>query len=89
MSAERSEEMRAFLKSAGWGDAAVTPLPGDASTRRYFRVAQGGRKAMLMDQPQHAETPVAAATRWRNSIAIRRPHCCRPTRRCTPMTKPR
>ncbi|HXM00320.1 MAG TPA: phosphotransferase [Rhizomicrobium sp.] len=61
MSAERGEEMRAFLKSAGWGDAAVTPLLGDASTRRYFRVAQGGRKAMLMDQPQHAETPVAAA----------------------------
>jgi N-acetylmuramate 1-kinase len=61
MSAERDDAMRAFLKSAGWGDAIVTPLPGDASTRRYFRVAHGSRKAMLMDQPQHAEAPVAAA----------------------------
>jgi aminoglycoside/choline kinase family phosphotransferase len=58
---DRSEEMHAFLKSAEWGDAAVTPLPGDASTRRYFRVAMGGRKAMLMDQPQHAEQPTAPA----------------------------
>jgi len=56
---DREEAMRAFLKNAGWGGAAVTPLAGDASTRRYFRVAMNGRKAMLMDQPPHAETPVA------------------------------
>jgi aminoglycoside/choline kinase family phosphotransferase len=61
MSAERDTAMRAFLKSAGWGNALVTPLPGDASTRHYFRIAHGSRKAMLMDQPQQAETPVAAA----------------------------
>jgi aminoglycoside/choline kinase family phosphotransferase len=56
---DRAETMRAFLKSAGWSDPTVTPLAGDASTRRYFRVARAGRKAMLMDQPQNAETPVA------------------------------
>jgi N-acetylmuramate 1-kinase len=61
MSGERSEAIQTFLKTAGWGDAAVMPLPGDASTRRYFRVAHGSRKAMLMDQPQHAETPAASA----------------------------
>jgi aminoglycoside/choline kinase family phosphotransferase len=61
MSAERSEVMQAFLKSAGWTGAAIAPLPGDASTRRYFRVAHDSRKAMLMDQPQHAEAPVASA----------------------------
>ena len=55
----RSEAMHAFLKQAGWNGATVTPLAGDASTRRYFRVATSGRKAMLMDQPPHAETPVA------------------------------
>jgi N-acetylmuramate 1-kinase len=54
---ERGEEIAAFLKQAGWGGAALAALPGDASTRRYFRVARNGRKAMLMDQPQHAETP--------------------------------
>ena len=58
---DREEAMRAFLKNAGWGDATITPLPGDASTRRYFRVAMGSRKAMLMDQPQHAEQPTAPA----------------------------
>lgn len=54
---DRAETMQDFLAKAGWRDASVTPLPGDASTRRYFRVSSGGRKAMLMDQPQNAETP--------------------------------
>jgi N-acetylmuramate 1-kinase len=58
---DRDAAMRDFLKRAGWGDAMLTPLPGDASTRRYFRVTLNGRKAMLMDQPQHAETPTAGA----------------------------
>ncbi len=53
--------MKDFLARAGWGDASVTPLPGDASTRRYLRLAMDGRKAMLMDQPQDAEAPTAPA----------------------------
>lgn len=57
MHAERSEAMRAFIAREGWGDAKLAPLPGDASTRRYIRLAKGSRKAMLMDQPQGAETP--------------------------------
>ena len=44
---------------SGWGEATVTPLPGDASTRRYARLALNDRKAMLMDQPQAAEGAVA------------------------------
>lgn len=48
-----------FLRRSGWGDAVVTPLAGDASTRRYARLALDGRQAMLMDQPQGAETPTA------------------------------
>jgi N-acetylmuramate 1-kinase len=51
--------MKEFLAQAGWGDANITPLPGDASTRRYARLAAGERKAMLMDQPQRAEAPTA------------------------------
>ena len=35
------------------------PLTGDASTRRYIRLTRQGGKAMLMDQPQGAETPAA------------------------------
>jgi aminoglycoside/choline kinase family phosphotransferase len=51
--------MKDFLDRAGWGAASVTPLAGDASTRRYARLALKDRKAMLMDQPQAAEGPVA------------------------------
>ena len=61
MSTDRTAEMDAFLRAAGWGTALCTPMPGDASTRRYFRLDRNGRKAMLMDQPQTAEAPVAPA----------------------------
>jgi aminoglycoside/choline kinase family phosphotransferase len=54
---ERAEAIHAFLGSAGWSDAELHPLPGDASTRRYLRASRGGRKALVMDQPQGAETP--------------------------------
>jgi aminoglycoside/choline kinase family phosphotransferase len=53
--------MAAFLAESGWGAAELNPLPGDASTRRYLRLHLNGRTAMLMDQPQHAEAPTAAA----------------------------
>ncbi|HWY63038.1 MAG TPA: phosphotransferase [Rhizomicrobium sp.] len=56
--AERSP--KDFLHRSGWGDADVTPLPGDASTRRYARLTSGARRALLMDQPQGAESPQAA-----------------------------
>ncbi|MBV9694537.1 MAG: phosphotransferase, partial [Alphaproteobacteria bacterium] len=59
---ERNAERRAFLDSAGWRDAQIVPLPGDASTRSYARIRKGERRAMLMDQPQTAESPVAPAT---------------------------
>jgi N-acetylmuramate 1-kinase len=62
MSTDRMEQMHAFLVDAGWGAAELTPLPGDASTRHYVRMADGERRAMLMDQPQQAETPTASAT---------------------------
>ena len=46
-----------FLEEAGWGGAAVEPLPGDASFRRYFRVRRGEANAMLMDAPPPHEDP--------------------------------
>lgn len=55
----RRDAMTAFLAESGWGAAELKPLPGDASTRRYIRLEMGGRTAMLMDQPQHAEAPTA------------------------------
>jgi hypothetical protein len=53
--------MQEFLDDAGWGSAALSPLPGDASTRRYLRLHRGGESAMLMDQPQNAEAPQSPA----------------------------
>ncbi len=47
----------AFLEKAGWGSAAIVPLAGDASFRRYFRVIDGGRRAVLMDAPPPHEDP--------------------------------
>ena len=53
--------MHSFLARVGWGEAVRMPLPGDASTRRYIRLRLGDRAALLMDQPQSAETPAASA----------------------------
>ncbi len=57
MSEARAAEIDAFLAAAGWAAAARETLPGDASTRRYVRLRRAsGETAMLMDQPQQAET---------------------------------
>ncbi len=47
----------AFLATAGWGGAEILPLAGDASFRRYFRVVDGTRQAVLMDAPPPHEDP--------------------------------
>ena len=47
----------AFLSSIGWDGAQIAPLAGDASFRRYFRVADGARRAVLMDAPPPHEDP--------------------------------
>ncbi len=47
----------AFLAANGWGGAQILPLAGDASFRRYFRVVDGDRVAVLMDAPPPHEDP--------------------------------
>ncbi|MEM9501919.1 MAG: phosphotransferase [Pseudomonadota bacterium] len=52
------EGLYEFLASAGWSDAAIDPVPGDASFRRYFRLRRtDGSKAMLMHAPPPHEDP--------------------------------
>ena len=46
-----------FLGKAGWSGAAVDPIPGDASFRRYFRLKRGDEPAMLMYAPPPEEDP--------------------------------
>jgi hypothetical protein len=52
--AERHALKATFLRQAGWGEAHVLPLAGDASNRRYDRVTggPGGAGAVLMDAPE-------------------------------------
>jgi len=45
----------AFLAAHGWAGATILPLAGDASFRRYFRVVDHGRTAVLMDAPPEQE----------------------------------
>ena len=45
----------AFVRRAGWGGARIVPLAGDASFRRYFRVIDDARSAVLMDAPPEHE----------------------------------
>ncbi|WP_375244002.1 aminoglycoside phosphotransferase family protein [Sphingomonas parapaucimobilis] len=56
----------AFLTTLGWEGAAIAPLAGDASFRRYFRVTLGTRRAVLMDAPPPHEDPrpFIAIARW-------------------------
>ena len=46
-----------FLAASGWEGAEILPLAGDASFRRYFRVVDGDRTAVLMDAPPPHEDP--------------------------------
>lgn len=65
----------AFLVACGWGDARVEPLAGDASFRRYFRVIDQGRRAVLMDAPPPHEDPrpFIAVAEWLASVGLTTP----------------
>jgi hypothetical protein len=52
----RSDALERLLEQTGFAGAERNPLPGDASTRRYERLAKDGRRAMLMDAPPSAES---------------------------------
>lgn len=74
---ELPEGIERFLATAGWGDASVAPLPGDASFRRYFRLSRGGGgTAMLMHAPPPHENPgpFLAAAHWLENHGLRAPH---------------
>lgn len=47
----RNDLIGEFVARSGWGDAALGPLAGDASNRRYLRLARSGEQAVLMDAP--------------------------------------
>jgi aminoglycoside/choline kinase family phosphotransferase len=58
-SRDRDGAVADFLRMSGWGEAIRAPLAGDASTRRYERLALGGTTAILMDAPPDQADDVA------------------------------
>ncbi|NBW76290.1 MAG: aminoglycoside phosphotransferase [Sphingomonadaceae bacterium] len=69
------EGLEAFLANAGWHGAAIEPLAGDASFRRYFRIRLDARSAMLMDAPPPNEDPAPflRAAKWLDANGLRAP----------------
>ena len=61
-----SDAVSAFMGKVGWQDAAVEPLPGDASFRRYYRLRGPQGTAMLMHAPppQEDTAPFLHVTTW-------------------------
>lgn len=53
--AERRPRIKAFLAANGWAGVDPSPLAGDASFRRYERLNDGERRAVLMDAPPPQE----------------------------------
>jgi len=58
------EGLQSFVAKAGWDDARIEPIPGDASFRRYFRLRRSSANgsgepasAMLMHAPPPEEDP--------------------------------
>lgn len=66
---------REFLSSCGWQGADIRPLAGDASFRRYFRVIDGSRSAVLMDAPPPNEDPrpFIAVAEWLSGAGLSAP----------------
>jgi hypothetical protein len=64
-----------FVAHAGWEGAAIDPLPGDASFRRYFRLSRAGESAMLMHAPPPHEDPAPFlhVALWLNTHGMRAP----------------
>ncbi|MEM7179089.1 MAG: phosphotransferase [Pseudomonadota bacterium] len=61
----RTEDLHHFLAEAGLDPARVTPLAGDASNRRYYRLC--AEQVVVMDSPRDRGedvTPFVAVTNW-------------------------
>jgi N-acetylmuramate 1-kinase len=73
---ERAEQIAAFLAASGWGGVARRPLAGDASFRRYERLAAASRRAVLMDAPPPKEDvrPFITVARLLHGLGLSAPN---------------
>lgn len=54
---ERLKAIDDFIRKAGWGDAHILYLQGDASARRFGRLLRDGHSVVLMDAPRQPDGP--------------------------------
>jgi tRNA threonylcarbamoyl adenosine modification protein YjeE len=54
---ERLKAIDDFIRNAGWGDAHILYLQGDASARRFGRLLRDGHSVVLMDAPRQPDGP--------------------------------
>lgn len=66
---ERSRGVNELLERAGWAGAKRVHLLGDASSRAYERVEQGGESAILMIAPRRPDGPPIRGGRPYSAIA--------------------
>ncbi len=66
---DRSDKVGAFLSEAGWAEANRSPVAGDMSARRYWRLTRAGRSAILMDA-KAPMTPFLAMTEWLAGLGL-------------------
>jgi aminoglycoside/choline kinase family phosphotransferase len=72
---QRSQLRKEFTEQAGWAKAEVHALVPDASFRRYFRLVEPDRSAMLMDAPPAHEDikPFLSITHHLRRVGLRVP----------------
>lgn len=74
MHSQTVTRFQTFLAEAGWGGARIEPIAGDASFRRYFRIVDGDRRAMLMDAPPPEDPePFLMMARYLGENGLRAP----------------
>lgn len=76
---DRNAQIEAFVENAGWGDAVVSHLAGDASNRRYLRLIRpsNAQRAVLMDAPPEKGEdvhPFVKIATYLTSVGLSAPH---------------
>ncbi len=70
----RAPAIAALTDRAGWGEAWLALLAGDASARRYFRLHRpDGQRAVLMDAPPGSMGAYLSMTEWLRARGFRAP----------------
>ncbi len=76
MADDRTSLARAFADTSGWEGARMVIIAGDASNRKYYRLTDGHRSAILMDAPPEKgedTRPFIHVARFLTSIGLSAP----------------